>query len=253
MLPNAQFIDCSSLVEQGRMIKSSQEIEYIRQAARAGEAAMRAAIDATVVGATENEVAAEVHRAQILAGSEYTGLPLFIASGIRSEMAHATWYRRSLQPNEGMLYEMVGCVHRYHAALFRPVYLGDPPEEIVRGAEVTTTTLQKAKSIIRPGVKAGDVHETVQEGLLSGLGLKKNTSRVGYSIGIAFSPDWGEGQIISFFMGDQRPLQAGMTFHLLVTARIPGIGLTPCSDTILVTEDGCETLTNGVEQKLYAK
>ena len=253
MLPDARFVDCSGLVEQGRMIKSPQEIEYIRMAAQSAEAAMTAAIDATVVGATENEVAAEAHRAQILAGSEYTGLPLFIASGARSEMNHVTWYRKRLEPNEAMLYELVGCMHRYHAALFRPVYLGDPPAEIVRGAETTIRTLEEAKSTIRPGLKAGDVHEIVQERLVGGLGLKKYTGRVGYSIGIGFAPDWGEGHIISFFMGDERPLQAGMTFHLLVMARIPGFGPTPCSDTILVTDDGCETLTDGVERKLFVK
>ena len=93
MMTEARFEDCSGLVEQGRMIKSPQEIEYMRQAARAAEAGMKAGIEAAVVGATENEVAAEVHHAQILAGSEYTGLPIFVASGPRSAITHAPWYR----------------------------------------------------------------------------------------------------------------------------------------------------------------
>ena len=155
VLPDATFVDCPGLVEQGRKIKSPQELEYMRHAGRVVDAAMMAAIYSTRAGAIENEVAAEVHKAQILAGSEHTGLPLFVNSGPRSNMMYATWYRRTIQRNEGMLFELVAAVHRYHAAMFRPVYVGDPPDSLIRGAEVTTDTVQKAKAIIRPGTKTG--------------------------------------------------------------------------------------------------
>ena len=80
-LSSATFVDGSGLVEEGRMVKSAQEIEYIRQAAKTAEAGLRAGIEACKVGVTENDVAAEIHRAQIKAGSEYTGLPIFIRTG----------------------------------------------------------------------------------------------------------------------------------------------------------------------------
>jgi len=37
MMRGARFVDCSMLVEEGRMIKSPQEIDYMRQAARCAE------------------------------------------------------------------------------------------------------------------------------------------------------------------------------------------------------------------------
>ena len=118
-LSAAKIVDCSGLVEQGRMIKSPQEVEYIRQAARTADAAMAAGIAATRAGANENEIAAAVHSAQILAGSEYTGLPLFITAGKRADLAHATWYRNVVENNAVVFFELVGCIHRYHASLFR--------------------------------------------------------------------------------------------------------------------------------------
>ncbi|MEE9247551.1 MAG: Xaa-Pro peptidase family protein [Dehalococcoidia bacterium] len=252
-MPEASFVDCSGLVEQGRMIKSPQEIDYIRQAARTAEVATLAGIEAARVGATENDVAAEMHSAQIKAGSEYTGLPIFVASGIRSTMSHATWYRRTLEQNEVVFFEVPGCINRYHASLMRQVYLGDPPEVMVRGMEVVTGTLQMAKDNIRPGVPTGDVFEMVKESLDGAdLGAKLER-RTAYSIGIAFAPDWGEGHIISITRGEKRPFQVGMTFHLIPGVRVPGVGAINCSDTILVTEDGCETLTDGVERKLFVK
>ena len=135
-LSSATFVDGSGLVEEGRMVKSAQEIEYIRQAAKTAEAGLRAGIEACQVGVTENDVAAEIHRAQIKAGSEYTGLPIFIRTGERDSMTHSTWYRNVLQPGDSVTIEMPGCINRYHAATYRQIFLGDPPELLLRAREV---------------------------------------------------------------------------------------------------------------------
>ena len=257
-LDKATFVDGSGLVEEGRMVKSEQEIEYIRQAARTAEAGLRAGIEACAVGVTENDVAAEIHRAQIKAGSEYTGLPIFIRAGDRDSMTHSTWYRNVLQPGESVTIEMPGCINRYHAATYQQIYLGDPPELLRRAREIGAKVMAETKSAIRPGVPAGEIHRLVQDSLEEAMGAgSKRNSRVAYSIGIAFAPDWGEGHIISMTEGETRPLQEGMTFHLLaghVTLQgLDGVKRAVNSDTILVTEDGCETLTDGLEHKLWVK
>lgn len=257
-LPGATFVDGSGLVEEGRMVKSEQEIEYIRQAARTAEAGLRAGIETCEVGVTENDVAAEIHRAQIKAGSEYTGLPIFIRTGSRDSMTHSTWYRNVLQAGESVTIEMPGCINRYHAATYQQVFLGDPPELLVRAREIGAKVMAEAKSAIMPGVPAGEIHRLVQESLEGAMGsASKRNSRAAYSIGIAFAPDWGEGHIISMTEGETRPLQAGMTFHLLAghvaLQGLDGVKRAVNSDTILVTEDGCETLTDGLEHRLWVK
>ena len=258
MLPSATFMDCSGLVVEGRVLKSPQEIDYIRQAAKTVEEGIRGGISACQVGVTENDVAAEIHHAQIKAGSEYTGLPIFIRTGERDAMTHATWYRNKLEAGDSVTMEMPGCINRYHAAMYRQVYLGDPPELLLRSMEVSKDILQKAKDAIRPGVPAGEIHNLVQSSLAEDMGpASRRNSRTAYSIGIAFSPDWGEGQIFSMTEGEQRPLQAGMTFHLLAGAvtlqGLDKVKRATCSDTIMVTDQGCETLTGGVERKLFVK
>ena len=257
-LPSATFVDGAGLVEEGRLIKSPQELEYMRQAARAAEAGLRAGIDACRAGVTENDVAAEIHHAQILAGSEYTGLPVFIRTGVRDAQTHATWARHRLEPGDSITMEMPGCINRYHAAMYGQVFLGDPPDALLRGMETGNAIMRETKAAIRPGVPAGDVHTLVQERLREAAGeAAQRNSRTAYSIGIAFAPDWGEGHILSMTQGELRPLEAGMTFHLLaghvVLCGMEQIKRSCCSDTVLVTEEGCETLTDGVEHKVYVK
>ena len=53
--------------------------------------------------------------------------------------------------------------------------------------------------------------------------------------------------IFSINIDEPRPLLAGMCFHLITTMRVPGLGAIGCSDTVLVTDDGVETLTNQIK------
>lgn len=253
LLPSATLVDCSGLIEQGRMIKSTQEIEYIRQASKAAESGMKAGIEAVKEGVTESELAAEVHRAQFMAGSEYTGLPTFITSGLRSMLVHATWSPKKVEPSEVVFFEVPGCINRYHAAMTRTAFVGEPSEHLLKASETNTDALKKAKALIKPGAPVNQAFEAARERIDSANIGYKQGRRIAYSIGIAFPPGWDEGHIISINENEQRPFQPGMTFHVITTMRIPGIGAIGCSDTVLVTDDGCETLTSGVEQKLHLK
>jgi len=253
LLPDADFVTASGLVEQGRIVKSPKEIEYLRAAAAASEAGMRAGLDAARVGATENDVMAEVVRAQLNHNSEYSGLPPFVTSGPRSMLVHATWSGRRLQRGEIVFLEVPGCIHRYHAAMTRSVWLGDPPDLLLRATETNSEALRLAKAAIKPGRPAQEVFVVVRDRIAAvDVGYRQGR-RAAYSIGIAFPPGWDEGHIISINDGERRALESGMTFHLITTMRIAGIGAVGCSDTVLVTERGCETLTGGIRQRVATK
>jgi Xaa-Pro dipeptidase len=214
---------------------------------------MRAGIEACRAGATEAEVAVAAHSAQILAGSEYTGLPMFITSGLRSLLVHATWSQKKIERGEVVFLEIPGSINRYHAALTRCVCIGDPPDLLLRAIEVNTDALRQAKAALRPGVRACDVFE-VARARIDGADIGyRQGRRVAYAIGTAFPPGWDEGHIISINVNETRPLLAGMVFHLITTMRLQGLGAIGCSDTVLVTPDGCETLTSGVEHKVHVR
>ena len=253
LMPDAALVDGSGLVEEGRMIKSPQEVEYMRQAAKAAEAGMQAGLDAIHSGATEADVAVAAHGAQILAGSEYTGLPMFISSGRRSLLVHSTWSQKKIEVGEVVFLEVPGSVNRYHAAMTRCAFVGDPPDMLLRGIEVNTDALKQAKAVVRPGVRACDVFE-IARARIDGANIGyRQGRRVAYALGTAFPPGWDEGHIISINVNETRSLQQGMVFHLITTMRLPELGAIGCSDTVLVTEDGCVTLTSGVAQKVHLR
>jgi Xaa-Pro dipeptidase len=124
---------------------------------------------------------------------------------------------------------------------------------VIRAAAVNSDALRLGKAAMRPGVPASQVFAVVRDRINdANIGYRQGR-RAAYAIGIAFPPGWDEGHIISINVHEERPLQAGMVFHLITTMRIPAIGAIGCSDTVLVTADGSETLTAGIEPTLHTR
>lgn len=242
-LSDAELVDGSGLVERARRIKSPLELDYIRRAARYTEAGMRAGIDAIREGALDNEAAAEAAHAIYRAGSEYMTIAPIVTSGARSGIAHTTFRRTRIGAGDAVLLE-IGAVHRrYTGPLMRSAVVGEPSDLIGRMYDACSRALDAAIAAIRPGAIAGDVHDACQRVIddagFTGLFRK----RLGYSVGVGFAPDWGEGHIVHLSHGDPTPLEPGMVFHMPPALRRDGVAGVGCSETVAVTEDGVEVLT----------
>ena len=68
--------------------------------------------------------------------------------------------------------------------------------------------------------------------------------RAGYSMGINFPPGWGEGDVLDLSRDNPTMLQPGMVFHIPQPYRVPDEQTVSTSETVLVTEAGCEAITN---------
>ncbi|MFA5551670.1 MAG: Xaa-Pro peptidase family protein [Trueperaceae bacterium] len=243
-LPGVRFVDASNSVEACRLIKSELEIETMRQAARTTEAGMRAGVDAVTEGATEDDVAAEISYAMIKAGSEWPSIVPFVASGERGAIGHATWRGRLLANADSVFLEIAGCKRRYHAPMMRTCVVGLPEPELTAAFQVVQDAFQACLEAMRPGALPADIDATARSVVAASSFGGTQTSRVGYSVGIAVPPDWGEGHILSIKPGERRPIQENMTFHLIPWVQIPGKGGVGCTETVRVTATGSELLTD---------
>ena len=101
---------------------------------------------------------------------------------------------------------------------------------------------------IRPGATSQEV-DRAGRGVMARGGIGEDfRHRAGYSMGVAFGPGWGEGLVNDIAEGNERPLEPGMTFHLVPMAGFRGEGNMGFSETVLVTETGCEVLTDAPRQ-----
>lgn len=249
LLPDVTFTDVSGMVEDLRKVKSGLEIENLKKAGRYTHMGIVAALQEAKIGNTENDIAAAFYKGSLDAGSHYMAVPPFVASGPRSYLAHATFMNRTLEPNEFILLEGAGAYNRYHAPCMRTIYLGKPLPWFLEIETILQEALSTAIKSMIPGVTAAEVDHINQKMIEKNHFGGKQTSRTGYSIGIAFAPDWGEGHIISLVEGENTVLKENMTFHVLSYIEIPEskhskasrFGLT---DSVYVTQEGGKSLIN---------
>ena len=231
-------------VEGLRLIKTDEEIAYLRRGAQIVGSAMHAAVGASREGVSENEVAAQMLAAMVTAGGEYAGLPPFITSGPRTSLCHATWGGRTLERGDALAYELPGVFKRYVAPLFRCGTVGPAPDDVRAVADACRGSLEAVLAAIRPGASSGEVHEVSRRNFQQAGFGELLGHRTGYSVGINYPPDWGEGHIFSIWADDARELQSGMALHLVPGLFVPGRFMVVISETILVTPTGCEVLTD---------
>jgi Xaa-Pro dipeptidase len=237
------LVDASGLVEPLRRVKSPLEIEHMEKAGRANDEGMRAGLAAARAGASENDIAAAIMAASIKAGGEYVGMEPFVTSGPRSGIPHTTWRRRRIEPGDIVVLETAACYNRYHAALFRTVVIGAVLQLALDMYKVCAEGLEVAIEKLRPGNSCADVHNAVQavidrHGYTAGY-----RKRTGYSMGISFAPDWGEGNILSLFRGVDVPLEPGMVFHVPITLREYNKFTVAVSETVMVTDNAARTFS----------
>jgi Xaa-Pro dipeptidase len=233
-----------ALVARLRLVKSPLEIAAIREAARIASVAMDAAQEAVAPGVPEREVAAAIFATMMREGSEYFATEPYVASGPRSGTIHSSWSERVIGEGEPVLIEIGPCVKRYNAALMRTAASGALPEKLAAMADVCIAALSAAVDAVRPG-NTPEMVDRACKSVIASAGMSDlYRKRTGYSIGIGFAPDWGEGHILSLREGEQTPFAPGMVVHVVPALRQVGLGGAGFSETVLVTAKGNEVLTN---------
>ena len=244
-LPRAKFKDGNLLVSWVRITKSDPEIEYMKQAGKICEKVMQAALDNLTPGVRECDAVAAVYQAQMTGttdfGGDYPAIVPMMPTGEKTSAPHLTWTDEPYENEQAVNLELAACRHRYHAPLARTAYLGkNPSDQLVRLADHTVEGLDLTLAAIKPGMVCEEV-EMVWRNHIAKAGLEKE-SRIGYSMGLNYPPDWGE-HTASLRPGDKTVLAPNMTFHMILGMWMDNYGF-ECSESFRVTENGCETLAN---------
>ncbi len=243
-LPNARWIDADLLVNWCRAVKSEAEIATLRQAARLAEGAMRVAWDEIRPGLRQCDLMAKILARQVGGnddfGGDMTALSPLIMAGEASATAHPFWTDAPFEADQIVALELGGTRKRYNAGLARTVCFGRPPQALADTAAAVEEGLEAVLATLRSGVTAGTVHAAWQA-VLDKHGLKKD-SRIGYGIGVGYPPDWGE-HTISLRAGEATLLEPDVTVHVMLGMWLDGWGM-ELSETVRVTETGCECLTD---------
>lgn len=248
---DAELVDATDLVPEVRLRKSPAELEYMREAGRLSQLGTRAALAAVAAGASDNDVAVAAYAAMVGAGSELMSVDPIVLVGRRGAFSapHATHKRTPIEPGDAVQVELSGNYHRYNAPLIRSGCLGEPSPELAALAEASMEVVALLLENIRAGRSGEEIARAAERGFDRAPAGTSFHGGYGYAIGLAFPPTWTEAPVY-VARGIERELEPDMTLHLPIWTWVPGRFCVGFSETVRVTEDGCELLTPGEEMEM---
>jgi len=236
----------SRIVAKARETKSKKEIDLLSKGLEILGEAHDAGLAATREGVSEIDIALEIRRVIMKQGAEFARA-LFVDSGPRSTIALASPMStgRKLKKGDMVLVSTFCTYKKYTSGLDRNWVVGEPSERQRKLAEIELQTLNKAISLVKPGIKSSDfmkpVYPDFAEPLLKEAGFLDYNIQgyIGHGSGVHTK------ETPFLWKWDSTPLKPGMVIHIEpgIYSKDPNIGGMRTADTILVTETGCENLT----------
>lgn len=237
-LPQAEWLDVENAMCDVRACKSPAEVAVIRYAYQIADAGIEAALKTIAAGVTEREVMAEIESAMRRMGAEGTGIDTIVASGPNSRPILARSTFRKIQSGEIVLLTVAPRYEGYHAAIGRPVFVGEVSSEIENAFTVACQAQEACFDAMRPHIE-GRAVEAVGRQLVEDAGLGQYFLYSGlHSVGvIEFEPP---------IFGPSSP--SVLLPNMIVSVDIPLFN-TPwgglrVEDGFIITETGAERLNH---------
>ena len=247
---NAKYVYARDLIEELRMIKSDEELRILRESARWTILAHRLLQEYTAPGRYEDEISlaasAEATLTMIRALPGWRNLRAL--AGFRGQVGPHSYYPHSLsihaviKRGQVLVTGASARIAGYGVELERTLFVGAPGEEHRRFFNFMLEARRIAFENIKPGARCSDVDRAVRR-FFKEKGLWNYwRHHTGHGIGL-------EVHEAPFFdVGDDRVLKPGMVMSVEPGIYVPNLGGFRHSDTIVITEDGYEKLTEYPEE-----
>ncbi len=230
------------LVAELRLVKTPDEIDLLRQAAKLTDDAFAHILGFIRAGRSEVEVALELERFMRAAGAEGAAFEIIVASGYRSAMPHGTASSKTIETGELVTLDFGAKVEGYHADMTRTVAVGELTDAHTQLYAAVLRAQEAAVQALAPG-KTGKEMDAVARDSLTEDGLGEYFSHsLGHGVGLEIH----EGPRLSKL--SEGILKPGMSVTIEPGAYIPGDAGVRIEDLAVLTETGFELLSHSPKE-----
>jgi len=234
--------DKSELISYLRVIKSDEEIVYVRKAAELADNALNAVWKTAKAGVNEGKILAEMQKVVFEGGGDYPANDYIIGSGHNALLCRYQSEKRILDKQDQLSIEWAGAYKHYHSAMFRTIPIGKAHKNHFKMYEACVDALINCETKLIPGNKVGEIFD-IHAKTLDNYGYKNSRMNAcGYSLGSTFAPNWMDVPPM-IFTGNPLIIKPGMVFfmHMILMDSEAQLAMN-LGETYLVTETGNERL-----------
>jgi len=237
----AKLHDESFLITQLRLIKSDQEIDYVKKAAELADKALKKAWDLSHPGADESDILSAMQGEIFSGGGDYPGNEFIIGSGSDALLCRYFSGRKKLDLIDQLTLEFAGVYRHYHSALMRTIPIGKAKKEHIELHEICLHALDACERKLKVGNTVGDVFEQHRLVIDKTKYKSARLNACGYSLGATFSPSWMDWPML--YENNPVVIEKNHVFfmHMILmhseTQTAMNLG-----ETYLISDSGCERL-----------
>ena len=233
--------DYSELITALRVVKSDEEITYVKKAAELADKALDVVWKFAKKGVSESKILAEMNKVIFEGGGDYPANEFIIGSGKNALLCRYQSEKQILSSPDQLTIEWAGTYKHYHSAMFRTIPIGKANKKHYEMHEACIAALKNCEKELIPGNKIGNVFD-IHAKTFDDLGFKKaRMNACGYSLGATFSPNWMDWPML--YTSNPYVIQPGNVFfmHMILMDSDNELAMN-LGETYLVTEDSNKRL-----------
>lgn len=226
-----------------RSVKDEEEIYWLDQAGRLSDIAIAASIRNAEAGISELEFDSFGDKELLAAASrefpdKIVGFENWTCSGVaRSSMPHLYSSTRKFTADDVIVHSRQVWINGYRAENERTLLLGKPTAEQKRCMELAIEAQRVGLEMVKPGIAAKDVDIASFEVFRQAGYGDYVQHRIGHGLGLS------EHEEPYLRFDNDLILREGMVYTIEPGLYVPGVGGFRHSDTIIVTSQGCRSIT----------
>jgi Xaa-Pro aminopeptidase len=235
--PDAQLVPTAGLVESLRLVKDAGEVARIQAACEMADAALAAVRHRLGEGPTEAEVALELEWQMRRLGAEGPSFETIVASGPNGAMPHHRAGDRRIADGDLVVLDFGALVDGYHSDMTRTVMVGEPSDTQARMYAVVREAQAAGVAAVKAGAEASAVDDACRSVIREAGWDEAFLHATGHGVGLDIHEPPRVARTTDAMLADGQVVTVEPGVYL---AEHGGVRI---EDTVVVTSEGCRTLT----------